>query len=216
MIRLFNEENQHVESLYIFRLDQNLFRLDVAYHETAQNIEDWQKETDAVMVVNGGFFRMEEEKYIPNGLTIVNRQALGSSYDGFGGMLAIHEGWAELRWLAQNPYIPGEALWAGLQSFPVLVKPGGELGFPAEFEDNLMARRTAIAQDREGRILFLLAARGHFTLHQLSLYLTGSDLNLEIAINLDGGPSSGLMLAEPREIIPSQTLLPIVILVHAR
>ena len=130
IIRLFNDQNQHVESLHIFRLDQNLFRLDVAYHETAQNIEDWQKETDAVMVVNGGFFRMEEEKYIPNGLTIVNGQALGSSYDGFGGMLAIHEGWAELRWLAQNPYIPGEALWAGLQSFPVLVKPGGELGFP--------------------------------------------------------------------------------------
>jgi exopolysaccharide biosynthesis protein len=216
MIRLFDDENQHVESLYIFRLDQNLFRLDVAYHETPQNIEDWQKETNAVMVVNGGFFRMEEEKYIPNGLTIVDGQAFGNSYDGFGGMLAIHEGGAELRWLAQNPYIPGEALRAGLQSFPVLVKPGGEPGFPAEFEDNLTARRTVIAQDREGRILFILTPRGHFTLHQLSLYLTGSDLNLEIAINLDGGPSSGIMVAEPREIIPSQTLLPIVILVYAR
>ena len=61
-----------------------------------------------------------------------------------------------------------------------------------------------------------MSSRGHFTLHQLSLYLTGSDLNLELAINLDGGPSSGIMLAEPREIIPSQTLLPVVILVHAR
>jgi exopolysaccharide biosynthesis protein len=216
MIRLLSDQNQHIESLYIFRVDQNQFRLDVAYHETPQSIEDWQKETKALLIVNGGFFRVENEKYIPNGLTIVNGQAFGSSYESFGGMLAITEGWAELRGLAQKPYIPGEALQAGLQSFPMLVKPGGELGFPEEFEDSIRARRTVIAQDRDGRFLFIVTPRGHFTLHQLSRYLTESDLNLDIAINLDGGPSSGMMLAHPREIIPSQTLLPIVILVYAR
>jgi exopolysaccharide biosynthesis protein len=216
MIRLFNDQDQHIESLYLFRLDQNQFRLDIAYHETPQNLEDWQKETNALLIVNGGFFRVENEKYIPNGLTVVNGQTMGSSYDSFAGMLAINEGWAELRWLAQKPYTPGELLWAGLQSFPVLVKPGGELGFPAEFEDNVQARRTVIAQDQEGRILFMVAPRGHFTLHQLSLYLTESDLSLEIALNLDGGPSSGIWISEPREVIPSQTLLPIVILVYAR
>ena len=105
---------------------------------------------------------------------------------------------------------------AGLQSFPVLVKPGGEPGFPAELEDNVTARRTVIAQDREGRILLLVSPRGDFTLHRLSLHLTNSDLDLDIALNLDGGPSTGIMLAEPREVIPSQTLLPIVILVYPR
>ncbi len=216
MIRLFNDQNQHIESLYIFRLDQNLFRLDVAYRETPLPLEDWQKETNALMIVNGGFFREENEKPIPNGLTIINGQASGSSYDGFGGMLAINDGWAEVRGLAQKPYAPGEPLWAGLQSFPLLVKPGGEIGFPAEFEDNIRARRTVVAQDKEGRILFIITPRGHFTLHQLSLYLTQSDLNLDTALNLDGGPSSGVLLSNPREIIPSQTLLPIVILVYAR
>lgn len=216
LIRLFNETNQHIESLYIFRLEQNSLQLDVAYRETPQSVEDWQRETNALMVVNGGFFRIENEKYIPNGLTIINGQPFGSSYGSFGGMLAITERWADLRWLAQEPYLPGEAIQAGLQSFPVLVKPGGELGFPAESEDNVRARRTVIAQDREGRILFLLAPRGHFTLHQLSLYLTESDLDLDISINLDGGPSSGMMIANPREVIPSQSLLPIVILVYPR
>ena len=216
MIRLIDEQNQHVESLYIFRLDQTYFRLDVAYRETPLNVEDWQKETNAWMVVNGGFYREENEKPIPNGLTILNGQALGSSYEGFGGMLAIDDVGAELRSLAQEPYYGGEPLLAGLQSFPLLVKPGGELGFPVELEDNIRARRTAIAQDKEGRILFILAPRGYFTLHQLSLYLTSSDLDLDIALNLDGGPSSGIMLSEPREIIPSQTLLPIVILVYPR
>lgn len=216
MIRLFNDQSQHIESLYLFRLNQNLFRLDVAYRPAPLSLEDWQKETSALMIVNGGFYREENETPIPNGLTILNGQAFGSSYDSFGGMLAIGDGWAEVRWLAQKPYDSGEPLWAGLQSFPLLVKPGGELGFPAEFEDNVQARRTVIAQDREGHILFIVTPRGHFTLHQLSLYLTGSDLDLDIALNLDGGPSSGILLANPREIIPSQTLLPIVILVYPR
>ncbi|HET6596434.1 MAG TPA: phosphodiester glycosidase family protein [Anaerolineales bacterium] len=216
MIRLFNAQNEHIESLYIYRLEQNLFRLDVAYRESSLSVEDWQGETNALMVVNGGFYREENDKPIPNGLTILNGQAFGSSYDSFGGMLAIGDEWAEVRSLTQKPYDLGEPLWAGLQSFPLLIKPGGELGFPAELEDNIRARRTVVAQDNAGRILFLIAPRGHFTLYQLSLYLTSSDLDLDIALNLDGGPSSGILLAEPREVVPSQTLLPIVILVYPR
>jgi hypothetical protein len=131
-------------------------------------------------------------------------------------MLAIHELGAELRWLIEKPYDPAERLLAALQSFPVLVKPGGQLGFPEQHEDNIPARRTVIAQDRDGRILFLIAPRGTFTLHQLSVYLTESDLNLDIAINLDGGPSAGILVAHPWEVIGSQTSLPFVILVYAR
>jgi exopolysaccharide biosynthesis protein len=215
-INIFDDQNQQLEALYLLRLDPNQFRLDVAYHATPQNLEDWQKETNALIVVNGGYFRIEDEKYIPNGLTIVDGEIFGSSYGSFGGMLAVSDYGTELRWLEERPYNPYEQLRAALQSFPVLVKPGGELGFPAQYEDNLKARRTVIGQDRNGQILFVVAPRGYFTLHQLSAYLTGSDLNLNIALNLDGGPSSGIWLAQPREIIPSQTLLPIVILAYPR
>lgn len=216
MIRLYNDQAQHIESVLIFRLDQSFFRLDVDYQETPRSLEDWQRKTNALIVVNGGFFRVENERYIPNGLTILNGQALGSSYDSFAGMLAISALGAEVRWLAEKPYDGDEPLHAGLQSFPLLVKPGGELGFPQEFEDSLQARRTVVAQDRQGRVLFMVAPRGYFTLHGLSLYLTESDLNLDIALNLDGGPSSGILVAEPRELVPAQTLLPVVILVYPR
>jgi len=46
--------------------------------------------------------------------------------------------------------------------------------------------------------------------------LTGSDLDLDIALNLDGGGSTGILVAEPREIIRSKVLLGFVILVYAR
>lgn len=216
VIRIYNDQNQHVESVHIWRLDQNYFRMDVAYDETPKSLETWQRQTNALMVVNGGYYSVENERYFPNGLTIVNGEASGRSYGGFGGMLAIKEDRAELRWLVQKPYNSYEPLQAALQSFPILVQPGGELGFGAERENNVSARRTVIGQDKNGRILFIVAPQGYFTLHQLSVYLTESDLNLDIAVNLDGGGSTGILVANPREIITPNRSLPFVILVYAR
>src|SRR5512138_2145040 len=59
LIHIYNEQGQQVESLYIYRLDQNQFRLDVAYHEKPQSLENWQTETNALIVLNGGYFRIE-------------------------------------------------------------------------------------------------------------------------------------------------------------
>ncbi len=216
LIRIYNDQNQSVESLYLWRLDQKSFRMDVAFDGRPKSLETWQKETNASLIVNGGYFSIENDRYSPNGLTIVHGQAFGNSFDGFGGMLAIKENSAELRWLVEKPYKAYEPLRAALQSFPILVRPGGELGFGPEREDHIGARRTVIAQDKDGRILFIVAPQGYFTLHQLSVYLTESDLNLDIAVNLDGGGSTGILVADPREIIPSKVLLPFVILVYPR
>ena len=216
VINIYSNQNQFAESLYILRLDQNLFRLDIAYNETPKDLKNWQSETKAIVVVNGGYFRIENDKYIPNGLTIAGGKTLGNSYDVFAGMLVINETGAELRWLANKPYDLNEEPLAALQSFPVLVKPVGKIGFPEQYEDGVQARRTVIGQDTNGRILFIVASKGYFTLHQLSVYLTKSDLNLDIAINLDGGPSSGILVANSQEIIPAQTPLPLVILAYAR
>jgi uncharacterized protein YigE (DUF2233 family) len=216
VIPIYNNLKQQVESLHIWRLDQKYFRLDVAYDETPKSLETWQKETNALMVLNGGYYSVENDRYFPDGLTIVNGKASGHSFNGFGGMLAIQESRAELRWLVQKPYNSYEPLQATLQSFPILVQPGGELGFGADRENGVSARRTVIGQDKSGHILFIVAPQGYFTLHQLSVYLTESDLNLDIALNLDGGGSTGILVANPHEIIPPNRSLPFVILVYAR
>lgn len=217
LLNIYNNQNQLLESLHMLRLDQNLFRLDVAYDETPKDLKNWQAETKASIVVNGGYFRVENDKYIPNGLTIINGKAFGDGYDTFAGMLAINEKSTELRWLANEPYNSTERLVAALQSFPLLIKPGGELGFSKQYEDNLKARRTVIGQDKGGKLFFIVASEGYFTLHELSAYLTESDLNLDIAINLDGGPSSGIIIDNfPQESVFAQTPLPVVILAYPR
>jgi len=99
-----------------------------------------------------------------------------------------------VRWLRDQPYDPSEPLKEALQSFPVLVKPGGVVGFPADADDGLPSRRTVVAQDRQGHILFVVAPRGYLSLHELACFLADSDLGVDVALNLDGGFSTGLWL----------------------
>ena len=216
LITIYNDKDQPRESVHLWRLDQKYFRLDVAFDETPKSLDDWQKETGAAMVLNGGYFSFINERYFPDGLTVIKGKASGKSFSGYGGMLAIRGNQAELRWLVAEPYNSREPLQAALQSFPMLVKPGGRLGFGPEREDHVKARRTVIAQDQDGQIILIVAPQGYFTLHGLSAFLTKSDLDLDIALNLDGGGSTGILVANPREIIPSNVLLPFVILVSAR
>jgi exopolysaccharide biosynthesis protein len=215
-LKFMDEQNQWVEALHIFRLEPDQFRWDVAYHRTPQSLRDWQAETNALLVVNGGYFRIENDEYLPNGLTITDGEVIGSSYGTFAGMLAITQDGPELRWLEEEPYNPNEGLLAALQSFPILVKPGGVLGLSEVHEDHQKAARTVIGQDNQGRILLMIAPRVYFTLQRLSATLTESDLELDIAINLDGGPSSGILVADPPEEISRGALLPVVILVFDR
>lgn len=203
------EDGNWQESLTVLRLDPERFHFDVAYRPgLPQSLATWQAETGALLVVNGGFYT---ERYEATGLIVSDGIARGHSYDGFGGMFVVTDEGPELRSLQAQPYNPTEEFQAGLQSFPLLVKPGGSLGFPEE--DGQQARRTVVAQDTAGRLLFLVAPRGHFTLHQLSRYLVASDLELDVALNLDGGPSTGLLLRQPPLFVPAFVPLPAVITV---
>src|SRR5512140_615872 len=71
VIPIYDDQKQQVESLYIWRIDQHYFRLDVAYAETHKSLQSWQEETQAAMVVNGGYFSIENGTFSPDGLTIV-------------------------------------------------------------------------------------------------------------------------------------------------
>ncbi len=215
-IDLLDGAGQRSERLTLLRLEPARFEFSVHAHPRPQTLEEWQAETEALVVINGGYFRQEGEDYLPTGLTVVDGKPSGSSYGDFAGMFAVGASGPELRWLARQPFDPSEVLQSALQSFPLLVKPGGELGFPAQYEDNQAARRSVIARDRVGRFLFIAAQQGIFTLHTLSQYLVDSDLELDIALNLDGGPSTGLLLADPLEVVHSFTALPVVITARSK
>lgn len=57
-------------------------------------------------------------------------------------------------------------------------------GAPVAIDDTQIARRTVIAQDRDGNFLVMTTDNPVFTLTQLSAFLAQTDLELTIALDI--------------------------------
>jgi uncharacterized protein YigE (DUF2233 family) len=185
------EQGDRSDRLRLARIDPALTRLRVLYDpERPRRVSAWLSEAGALAAVNGNFFDPQNHALglvIQDGLT-----RDGVVYQGFGGMLAVSGDEARVRWNVQEPY-NGEPLTYALQNFPMLVLPGGSPN--PDIDDNgRAAPRTAVAQDRSGRLIFVVSPLPTFTLTEFGQWLAASDLDLESALNLDGGTSSGLVL----------------------
>jgi uncharacterized protein YigE (DUF2233 family) len=197
------------ERVTIARLDPTHATLRVFYTPgNAYPVSAWARQTGALLVVNGGYFTAEQTV---TGLTVTNGAAHGAPYGDYAGMLAVGvDGVFTVRWLRTWPYDPAEPLREAVQSFPVLVKPGGEMGFPADADDGRPSRRTVAAQDRRGCLLLMIAPRGYLSLHDMAVWLATSDLDVDVALNLDGGTSSGFWLADGVQI---DSLIPVPVVI---
>jgi uncharacterized protein YigE (DUF2233 family) len=201
------------ERVTLVRLDPTGVRFRVLYTPgEGRRVSEWVAELEAagkspLLVVNGGYFTPE---YTATGLLVSGGRVYGTSYAGFGGMFAVLPGRrVEIRWLVARPYNPTEMLLEAVQSFPVLVRPGGVLGFPPDADDGRTARRTGVAQDRRGRVLFIVAQDGFFSLHALARWLLESDLDLDVALNLDGGQSTGLYFRVGETLVQIDSGVPV-------
>ena len=203
-----------IERVTVARLDPNQVMFRVFYTPgIGYPISGWAQQQRALLVVNGGYFTAEN---VVTGLTISDGESYGIGYGDYAGMFAVTSADAvSVRWLRAWPYDPAEGLRHAVQSFPVLVRPGGELGFPADADDGTPSRRTVVARDRSGRVLLLIAPRGYLSLSRMAAWLAGSDLDVDTALNLDGGASSGFWMVDGPQI-DSMISVPVVIGVFAR
>jgi uncharacterized protein YigE (DUF2233 family) len=202
------ESGELDERLTIVRLDPTAVRFRVHYDPDAPLlVSGWAERLEPLLVINGGYFTRENEA---TGLLVSDGERWGGVYDDFAGMFAVTpEGQVSVRWLRDWPYDPAEPLTQAVMSFPMLVKPGGVMGFPADADDGRTARRSVVAQDRQGRILFIVAPRGYLSLHQMAVFLAGSDLELDVALNLDGGLSTGMWLEVPERSLETDSQVPV-------
>jgi uncharacterized protein YigE (DUF2233 family) len=201
------------DTLTIVRFDVRHVRLSVGYQPAHPlYMSDWMRKEQATAIINGGYFDQQNRA---TGLVISNGQVFGTSYSGFGGMLSVDgQGRLRLRYLVQQPYGPGEQLKQATQSAPMLVLPGGKR---AKFSANAASsRRSVVAMDKQGRLLFIVSPGLVFTLDELADHLVHSDLSINVALNLDGGSSTGLYVnaGSQHVAIDSPAQLPIVIIVR--
>jgi hypothetical protein len=159
-------------------------------------VRAWQAATGSRIVINAGFFTAD---HTATGLLIADGQVHGRSYTGFGGMFSVRDGQPALRWLATQPYRPDQRITQAVQSFPMLAHDGGAISSIPE--DGSRNRRSFIAVDRQARVVMGVTTAPIWTLTGLAAYLVEqSGLDLSEALNLDGGASSGLWIAEVPEI----------------
>ncbi len=197
------------EHVVVFRIVPERFTLRVRYTPGLPAfISAW--EPRARLVFNANFF---DENNTAQGLIVTDGQYFGRSYDGFGGMLGVEpDGSVRIRSLADDPFQPDEALSQAVQGFPMLVQPGSA---PYSSDDTARARRTVVGQDGEGRLLVFVAPAGLFTLTEMAAWLWGGDFGLVVALNLDGGGSTGYR-AGSNDQADSLTPVPAVLAVYDR
>ncbi len=186
--RLLVQTDLSSDRLWLARVEPARVRFRVLYEPTStRTVRGWFDASGARLVVNAGYFTPEKTA---TALIVSDGVRNGRSYVGFGGMFSVSGGRAQVRSLIAQPYSADEPLDQAVQSFPMLLHAGGR---PASIEDSgQVARRTAIGQDRAGRIVFVVSAMPVFSLKTFAAFLATSDLDLDVALNLDGGTSSGL------------------------
>ncbi len=203
------------ETVTIVRFDTHKIKVSVGYQPGQPlSMNDWTQLEHPLAIINGGYF---DQQFNATALVVSNGKVFGKSYTGFGGMLSVNaHGTVSLRSLRQQPYDPNnERLVQATQSAPILMLSGKRTQFSA---DASQTRRSVVAMDKQGRLLFIVCPGQVFSLDELADQLISSDLSIEVALNLDGGSSTGLYVngGSPHVSIDSLAKLPLVIIVKAR
>ncbi len=207
--------------VYALKIDPAYATFRIHYdRDQPRFIEQWQAETQAQIIVNGGFFTGNNT---PHGRIIVDGRLFGAPLNygdesiGVPGLFAILDDHVELHALGHASYNPrGMKFDQAIECYPLLLLPGQQPTYPVETGER--ARRTLIALDTAGHVVILISDLPLFSLHELAVWLAEIDLELDSALNLDGGRSSGLMvsLSAAPVLFPAYVPLPIVIGVYTR
>jgi uncharacterized protein YigE (DUF2233 family) len=201
-----DEDGLHLELL---RFDLARFRPQVVVlgadgARTAAAVRD---ERAAAAVVNGGFF---DQQWRSLGLRIAGGKTLIPLRPRVDwGVLVVRGGRAQI--VHSRDFHPDPAIEEALQVGPRLLAAGQPLKLKPQ-----LARRTAIAIDKEGRTLTLAVTSEPAEAQRLADAL--ASLGFDAALMFDGGPSSQLAAAigELRLDLRGAYAVPDVLLIRAR
>jgi uncharacterized protein YigE (DUF2233 family) len=189
----------------VVRADLSRTRLQVQRPRHAR-LENFESDRGVLAAINGGFFDADES---PSGWLVSDGVTLSQPTRGGGsGFIVIAGGRARLLENGQGTAPPVDVELA-VQCGPRLIEPGGRIGMRGD--DGKRAARTALCVRRDGQELdFTLAwtrnsDRDGPTLFQMAAWLAGPVVSgdasgCEAALNLDGGPSTGLYLRDQPEL----------------
>ncbi|HZY41738.1 MAG TPA: phosphodiester glycosidase family protein, partial [Anaerolineae bacterium] len=201
--------------VFVVRIDPAQVDFHVQYQpDQPLHVTDWYSNSRALIVMNSSFFDGANRAV---GQLVTDGVGGGQSHERMQGAFYLTAVGATV-WPLQGWIKPaGLQVLEAVESFPMLLLPGGLLN-PDIPDDTRTARRTVVAVDRSGRVLFIATPNGTFTLYGLAVWLANSDLDLDTALNFDGGSSSGLAVWTPAGVwgFDSANAVPAVIAVDTK
>jgi uncharacterized protein YigE (DUF2233 family) len=212
---MFHEPSTRSGRVFVVRIDPTQVDFHIHYQpDRPLHVTEWYSNSQSLIVMNSSFFDRANHAV---GQIVTDGVGGGQSHERMQGAFYLTAVGATV-WPLQGWIKPaGMQVIEAVESFPMLLVPGGLLN-PDISEDNRVARRTAVAVDRAGRVLFIATPGGTFTLYGLAVWLANSDLDLDTALNFDGGSSSGIAVWTPTGVwgFDSANKVPAVITVDTK
>jgi len=216
-LAFLDSHSQNV-GILVARIDPTKVTFKVGYvPNQRKSINDWLLALPgAVVIVNANYF---DQTGNPIGLVASNGQIYSSSTGrSDSGMFQVRGTEARVRSLFVEPYSNTERFDQLVQGFPLLMAAGQVApAFNGDL-DNSPSRRTVIAQDIHGRILIIVTPLGAASFTDMARFLGLSGLEIDTALNLDGGTSTALYLQTggPSSITSGLVPVPVVLAVYPK
>jgi exopolysaccharide biosynthesis protein len=206
--------------IHVFDFARDRFALRVGEQSaaTGNRAPDFFKTGDDVLVVNGGYFeRTRRGKLSASGLLIIGGQQVAREDDRAGSGV-IYSGRDGVGIAYRKNFSNRSGIDHALQVGPILVDPGGVKGI----YKNTGGRFNRSAVCLRGASFTVFVVEGGISLFQLadllSLPRSSGGFGCDIAINLDGGPSTqaALRSGSARRDIPGESTVHNALIVSRR
>ncbi len=186
----------YADRMVLVRADLELFRLEVFFGPEAHSISDWQKQLGAAVVINSSFY--QNDPLAPTTPILSGGRALGpKNYRSSHGAFMAEPRKKGLERFVLRDFnrekvdLEKSGYTQGVVSYPMLIDGSGRVR--AVPNPRWRADRSFIAADRRGRMVLGTTEGGFFSLNRLGRFLKAAEgLELEHALNLDGGPPACL------------------------
>lgn len=195
--------------LVLYRFRPDAFDWRFAYASSAQRISEWSTAFPTQdVIVNATYF---DTDFSPSGFLSVSGTRVGArEFDLERSSLIRLHPFPEIIDTSKQE-VDFATVRNGAQSYPLLISEGK----PAiPMDSGLLARRTAIGKDVQGRVYIILAPDQTVTLHGFMTQLAAMNVEWDAVLNLDGGPSTGAIVRAGRwsEATDSFSSVPIVLM----
>jgi uncharacterized protein YigE (DUF2233 family) len=179
--------------IHAFAFDGRRFHLRTVQQteETGNRAADFLERPEDIFAIDGGFFEKDDQgRLSPSGLLVVDGEEVAPEHErGGSGVLQVGNGGVAIAYRAKAP--TPSAMESAVQVGPILVDPGGKVGIYSNQGDR--ARRSAICL-RPGEVVAVVVDGDGLSLFQfanlLAIPFENGGVGCDVAINLDGGPST--------------------------